>query len=240
MLAAVRRAWTMGARGITTMHDRRYRLGMALGLAAALIGAPGIAGVAAAADSPATSGATPVYRWVDEKGVVHYGDSVPSQYSQAERSVLNGQGVEVGHVEGGKNAAQQAEQARADDIARQRAQHDQFLLSTYVSTKDIEQLRDERLGQLDAQISAATAYIETLHARLTGLELRAMQFKPYSSDVSASRMPDDLAEDLVHTANEARGQRVALEAKRREQIDTRAAFEGDIQRYRELTARPHG
>jgi hypothetical protein len=33
---------------------------------------------------------------------------------------------------------------------------------------------------------------------------------------------------------------VALEAKRREQIDTRAAFEGDIQRYRELTARPHG
>jgi Domain of unknown function (DUF4124) len=240
MLAAVRRAWTMGARGITTMHDRRYRLAMALGLAAALLGAPGIAGVAAAADSPATSGATPVYRWVDEKGVVHYGDSVPSQYSQAERSVLNGQGVEVGHVEGGKNAAQQAEQARADDLARQRAQHDQFLLSTYVSTKDIEQLRDERLGQLDAQISAATAYIETLHARLTALEVRAMQFKPYSSDASASRMPDDLAEDLVHTANEARGQRVALEAKRREQIDTRAAFEGDIQRYRELTARPHG
>jgi len=240
MLAAARRAWTMGTRGITTMHHRRYRFGTALGFAAALIGALGVAGVATTADSPSTSGTSPVYRWVDEKGVVHYGDSVPSQYSQAERSVLNGQGVEVGHVAGGKNAAQQAEQSRADDIARQRAQHDQFLLSTYVSTKDIEQLRDERLGQLDAQISAATAYIETLHARLTALEVRAMQFKPYSSDLSAARLPDDLAEDLVHTANEARGQRVALEAKRREQIDTRAAFEGDIQRYRELTARPHG
>jgi hypothetical protein len=240
MLAAVRRAWTMGVRGIITMHNRRYRLGMAVGFAAALIGASGIAGIAAAADSPSASSASPVYRWVDEKGVVHYGDSIPSQYAQSERSVLNGQGVEVGHVAGGKNAAQQAEQARADDLARQRAQHDQFLLSTYVSTKDIEQLRDERLGQLDAQISAATGYIETLHARLTALQERALQFKPYSSDASASRMPDDLAEDLVHAANEARGQRLALEAKRREQIDTRAAFEGDIQRYRELTARPHG
>ena len=240
MLAAVRRAWTMGAWGITTMHNRRYRLGMAMGIAAALTGAPGIACVAAAANSPSTSSASPVYRWVDEKGVVHYGDSIPSQYAQSERSVLNGQGVEVGHVEGGKNAAQQAEQTRADDLARQHAQHDQFLLSTYVSTKDIEQLRDERLGQLEAQISAATGYIETLHARLTALEERAMQYKPYSSDASATRVPDDLAEDLVHAANEARGQRLALEAKRREQIDTRAAFEGDIQRYRELTARPHG
>jgi hypothetical protein len=211
-----------------------------MGIAAVLIGAPGVAGIAAAADAPAMSGTSPVYRWVDEKGIVHYGDSVPSQYSQSERSVLNGQGVEVGHVAGGKNAAEQAEQSRADDLARQHAQHDQFLLSTYVSAKDIEQLRDERLGQLDAQISAATGYIETLHARLTALEERAVQFKPYSSDASAPRLPDDLAEDLVHTANEARGQRLALEAKRREQIDTRAAFEGDIQRYRELTARPHG
>ena len=211
-----------------------------MGIAAVLIGAPGVAGIAAAADASAMSGTSPVYRWVDEKGIVHYGDSVPSQYSQSERSVLNGQGVEVGHVAGGKNAAEQAEQSRADDLARQHAQHDQFLLSTYVSAKDIEQLRDERLGQLDAQISAATGYIETLHARLTALEERALQFKPYSSDASAPRLPDDLAEDLVHTANEARGQRLALEAKRREQIDTRAAFEGDIQRYRELTARPHG
>jgi Domain of unknown function (DUF4124) len=239
MLAAVRRAWKMGAERGQTIYPKAHLVVASVAIAAAGIAVGLAAGPAAAADGASSSGG-PVYRWVDEKGVVHYGDSVPAQYSQAERSVLNGQGVEVGHVEGGKNASQQAEQAHADELARHKAQHDQFLLSTYVSTKDIEQLRDERLSQLEAQINAATGYIETLHARLTALQERAMQFKPYNSQPSATRLPDDLAEQLVHTANESHSQRLALEAKRREQLDTRADFEGDIQRYRELTARPRG
>ena len=208
---------------------------MAAGLAAwALVS------LAGAAQAPASGGTpAPVYRWVDDKGVVHYGDSVPVEYSQNEHSVLNNQGVEVGHVEGLKGPAEQAARAEAEEQARQHAQHDQFLLSTYVSTKDIEQLRDERLSQMDAQLKAATIYIDTLGARLSALAERATLFKPYSSATNARRMPDDLAEDLVHTINEVRNQRRALDAKRREQLDTRAQFEADIQRYRELTARPH-
>ena len=192
-------------------------------------------GSACAADS---SGGTKVYRWTDDKGVVHYGDTVPSEFTQNEHSVLNGQGVEVGHSEGGKNATQQAEQARAAAAAQQRAQHDQFLLSTYLSTKDIEQLRDERVGQMDAQIKAALVYIDTLRARLAALQERALHFKPYNTDPGARRLPDELAEDLVRTMNESRSQLQALDAKRREQDDTRVQFNGDIQRYHELTTRP--
>src|ERR1700683_353495 len=36
-----------------------------------------------------------VYRWVDDKGVVHYGDRIPVQDSQKETAVLNRQGAEV-------------------------------------------------------------------------------------------------------------------------------------------------
>jgi Domain of unknown function (DUF4124) len=190
---------------------------------------------ATAADDSSSGGK--VYRWTDDKGVVHYGDSVPSEYSQAERSVLNNQGVEVGHIEGGKNAQQLAEQARTAGVAQQRAQHDQFLLATYLSTKDIEQLRDERIGLMDAQIKSATVYIDTLATRLAALQDRAEHFKPYSSDAKARRMPDDLAEELVHTLNEARTQHQALDSKRNEEVETRAQFDGDIQRYRELTAK---
>ena len=184
-----------------------------------------------------SAGGGKVYRWVDDKGVVHYGDSVPPEYSQAERSVLNNQGVEVGHIEGGKNAQQQADQARAANAAQQRAQHDQFLLATYVSTKDIEQLRDERIALMEAQVRAAMVYIDTLTTRLTALQDRAGRFKPYSADANARRMPDELAEELVHTLNEARTQHAALDAKRNEIVETRAQFDGDIQRYRELTAK---
>jgi hypothetical protein len=190
---------------------------------------------AAAANSPTTPGQT--YRWTDDKGVVHYGDSVPSEYAQSERSVLNNQGVEIGHVAGHKSGAELVQQSKAEELARQRAQHDQTLLSTYVSAKDIEALRDERLAQIDGQIQASSTYIESLATRLGALQERAMQFKPYSSEPNASRMPDELAEELVRTANEARNQRTALEAKRSEQADLRSQFEADIQRFRELTVK---
>lgn len=205
------------------------------GVVACFAAAIAVSVAAGAADS--SSGGGKVYRWTDDKGVVHYGDSVPSEFSQTERSVLNNQGVEVGHIEGGKNAQQQADQARASMAAQQRAQHDQFLLSTYLSTKDIEQLRDERVGLMDAQVKSATSYIDTLTTRLAALQDRAGRFKPYSSEANARRMPDDLAEELVHTLNEARTQRQALDAKRNEIVETRAQFDGDVQRYRELTAK---
>jgi hypothetical protein len=193
-----------------------------------------------AASPAAGPGSTaPVYKWVDANGTVHYGDSVPAEFAQTERSVLNDQGVEVGHVAGLKSAEEQAAAAQAAEAAKRRAQHDQFLLSTYVSTKDIERLRDERLEQTDGQIKASATYVDTLSARLAVLQDRAGHFKPYSSDPNAQRMPDDLAEELVRTLNEARSQRQALEIKRREQADMRAQFEADIQRYRELTASPH-
>ncbi|HEV7986347.1 MAG TPA: DUF4124 domain-containing protein [Steroidobacteraceae bacterium] len=207
---------------------------VAVSLAACL--AAGSVGAALSADN-SSSGGTKVYRWTDDKGVVHYGDSVPSEYSQRDRSVLNNQGVEVGHIEGGMNAAQQAEAARTAGIAQQRAQHDQFLLATYLSTKDIEQLRDERAGLVEAQIKAALIYIDTLNTRLGAMQERALRFKPYNSDASARRMPDELAEELVHTLNESRTQRQALDAKRHEVTELRAQFDSDIARYRELTAR---
>jgi hypothetical protein len=190
-----------------------------------------------AASGATTSSPTQTYRWTDDKGVVHYGDSVPPEYSGRERSVLNGQGVEVGHVDAPKTAAQLAAQAEAAELARQRAQRDQTLLSTYVSVKDIEALRDERLAQIDGQLQATSTYMESLAGRLGALQERALQFKPYSSEPNARRMPDDLAEDLVRTANELHNQRKGLDAKHQEQTEMRAQFESDIQRFRELTAK---
>jgi hypothetical protein len=194
-------------------------------------------GAAAAANGPSTMTPGQTYRWTDDKGVVHYGDTVPSEYAGKERSVLNGQGVEVGHVDRPKTPAELAQQGQAQELARQRAQRDQTLLSTYVSAKDIEALRDERLAQIDGQLQASSTYIESLATRLGALQERSMQFKPYSSEANAHRMPDDLAEELVRTANEVRSQRKALDVKRKEQADMRAQFESDIQRFRELTAK---
>jgi hypothetical protein len=189
------------------------------------------------AATKATKGPNPhgiVYRWVDEKGNVHYGDRLPT--AETESAILNKQGVQVGRIEGVKTPEQIATERDREQQEMRRKQHDRFLMTTYTSVADIEQLRDERLGQIQGQRSAAEQYVDTLFSRLSSLQTRAMVFKPYSPSPSARRMPDDLAEDLVRTLNEMRVQRGALAAKDEEEALLRSQFQADIERYRELHA----
>jgi Domain of unknown function (DUF4124) len=174
------------------------------------------------------------YRWVDEQGVVHYGDHIPPQYANQERHVLNGQGVEVGRLDAQKTPEQLSREARERAAQIRQRQHDAFLVNTYTSVKDIEALRDVRLEQMRGQRTAAEQYVESLRSRLSTLQTRAMLFRPYSPNANARRMPDDLAENLVRTANELDTQSRALAAKSEEENSLREQFQEDIERYRAL------
>jgi hypothetical protein len=185
---------------------------------------------------PSTSHQGVAYRWVDDQGVVHYGDHVPPEYTGKDRSILNGRGVEVGHLDAQKSAEQIAADERTKAAALRKKEHDSFLMTTYTSVKDIEGLRDLRLGQLQAQRDAAAQYVESLRSRLGTLQTRALVYRPYSSRADAPRMPDDVAENLVRTVNELRVQSTAYAAKSAEETELRAQFQADIERYRELNA----
>jgi Domain of unknown function (DUF4124) len=182
----------------------------------------------------ATTGNTVTYKWTDDQGIVHYGDSVPPQYAQKERSVLNARGVEMRKLDAQKSPEQLAADARAQGDVMKQKQHDAFLMNTHASVKDIEALRDLRLDQLHGQRVAAELYVDSLHSRLSALQDRAKNFKPYSPRPAAHRMPDDVAEDLVHTLNELRTQNNALVAKTEEETTVKAQFQADIERYQEL------
>jgi adenylate kinase family enzyme len=194
-----------------------------------------LAGGAAYGASSSGKG-TLAYKWIDEHGVVHYGDTVPPQYANSESSMLNKQGVEVKRTDALKTPEQLADDARKQQEYIRQKQHDAFLLTTYTSVKDIESLRDERLDQVGAQRRAAEQYVEGLHSRLSALQTRALGFKPYNEKNEARRMPDDLAEDLMRTLNEMRVQKTALGVKDAEETAMRADFQADIDRYRELHA----
>jgi hypothetical protein len=187
-------------------------------------------GAACRAENPAA------YKWVDDQGVTHYGDRIPPQYAQKESTLLNKDGVPIGHKEATKTAAEIAADAEAAEQLARQQQHDNFLLATYTSVKDIEQLRDERLLQVKTQRVAAEQYVATLSERLAALQARAQNFKPYSTRPDAHRMPDDLAEQMVHTINDIRTQKAALSLSLEAEAKTQAQFQADIDRYRELRA----
>jgi hypothetical protein len=176
------------------------------------------------------------YRWVDEQGVVHYGDNIPPQYASQDRTILNSQGVEVGHLDAQKTPEEEAAAARTRNALMKQRQHDAFLVSTYTSVKDIEALRDARLDQLKIQRAAAEQYVESLRVRLASLQSRALSYSPYADRQDSRPLPDDLAENLVRTLNELRVQSGALATNGAEETVLRQQFQADIERYRELHA----
>lgn len=194
-----------------------------------------------AASPPALLAATagsdkPLYKWVDEKGIVHYGDSIPPQYAKQERSILNRHGVEVGRLDAEKTEAERALDAARDRATNDARHRDQVLLTTYLSVQQIEQLRDQRLDLIEGQVRVTTQYLGTLQSRLADLQARSLFYRPYSSNEGAGPMPDALAEDLVRTIKDIRQQERNLAGKRAEQGALRERFQSDIQRYTELTA----
>jgi hypothetical protein len=60
------------------------------------------------------------------------------------------------------------------------------------------------------------------------LEKTTMRTKPYSADPQATQMPDQIAEDLVHMANDIHTQEQNLLEKKREDAMMRAQFDSDI------------
>ena len=190
-----------------------------------------------AAHPSASSQGAVTYKWIDDQGVLHYGDHIPPEYAQGNTAVLNHQGVPLKDLPARLSPTQQEEAHHRDEVAARQKQHDRFLLTTYTSAKDIEQLRDERLAQIEGQIVAARSYVESVDSRLASLRVRANNFKPYATSPTARRLPDALAEEIVQTLNETRSQREILDARQKEQKELRATFQSDIDRYRELTAK---
>jgi Domain of unknown function (DUF4124) len=182
-----------------------------------------------------------MYRWVDDDGVVHYGDRVPPQYADRDRDVLNDQAIAVGFEEGTITEAERAElerrQARLDEVEAARAtkaRRDRMLLETYLSVGDIEDLRDRRLELLSSQIQVTELYLANLRKRLVTLEREASPYKPFSDKENAAPVPDDLGFELSRTQASITLYEQTLERTREELAAVRDAFDLDIVRFREL------
>ena len=152
--------------------------------------------------SPAMARDEQIYKWVDEDGNVFYGDSVPPEYRDRPKEVLNDQGVAVEALQGKKTPEQieqeRIETARREEVERQR-RADLALLATYLSVEEIQMHRDRRVELFQAQSRVTELYLRNLERRLENLRVEARNFKPYSDDPNAPMIEEDLAKDLRQT-----------------------------------------
>jgi len=187
----------------------------------------------------ARSGATTgqVYRWVDDKGVVHFGDQVPAEYAPIDREVLNQYGVPVRTEQGLMTEEElEAERKAAAEkkAALAAARRDEVLLSTYLSVEEIEALRNRRADLISGQISVTQNYLQSLRDRLKLLQGEASNFRPYSKDPEAEPIDEKLAQELADTSDSITLYEKTLQDTRARQGRVLVGFDADIARFKEL------
>jgi hypothetical protein len=150
-----------------------------------------------------------MYKWVDEHGRTHYGDSVPPKYAVRAGDRMAKPGAQPAKAEAPKAAAEapsaeELEKQKADakrQLDRQR--QDTALLSTYANEGEIELARARELKRSEETLKLATAGLSR------------------------------------STAREDRQKLDSLLAQNQQEKDSiNARFDAQVARYRELTKAP--
>ncbi|MCW9057430.1 MAG: DUF4124 domain-containing protein [Gammaproteobacteria bacterium] len=177
-----------------------------------------------------------LYKWTDEQGNVHYGDRIPPQYAEKEQRRLNEQGITVEVKERAKTPEELAEEQRLAkieaeqaELRRQQRERDRILLDTFSNEDEIIMTRDGKVSAIDAIIRVTQGRIENLRGRLAELTTRAANLER-----SGKAVPANLHEDIRSARQQITNNESYIIQKEQEQQDTRAKYEADIQRFREL------
>jgi hypothetical protein len=149
-----------------------------------------------------------IYRWVDENGVVHFGDAIPPEYSKERHEILDERGVRTT-----VNEVREAAPLRSD--------RDRALLATYGSVAEIEEVRDRRTGYLDSQNEVARDRLQSLKTRQ-----QELQDNPNALNELAT-----VSQRIGEYETEIERRNVEIER-------IRAEFDADIKRFRELKGLP--
>lgn len=184
-------------------------------------------GLAQAADSPTDKGG--IVKWVDDKGVTHYGDSIPPDYANRSNTLLNKSGRVLHKNDASKPTTQQTVDETQEKQLAEQQRHDSVLLASYTTEQEIE-LAKERSTQMDESA------IKGLEQRGAGAKERLAMHQKSAAAFQARKKP--IPEDLKQDIDGANGELGRIEAqiaqKRRDIEDTRVRFDHDKQRFHEL------
>ena len=182
--------------------------------------------------------AAKLYKWVDDNGITHYGETIPPEYANKDRVELNNEGRVIKSDEvitPERHRAQQQEEAkkRAEaNAALEQQRHDRTLINTYSNVNEIDLARTRSLQQVDARINMLNSNLKAANERLLALQTEA------DNDAKANRkIPDSLQEDLQDAKARLAQLQQDLEKPNAEKAALEARFAADRARYIELTGK---
>ena len=177
-----------------------------------------------------------MYKWVDDEGEIHYGNSVPPEFANKERRQLNERGRTVKIYDAAKTPEEIAEAARLEAIrleqervAVEQARQDHVLLATYSSEDDMLKTRDGKLSALEGLIQLTQRRIISMNNRMKQLTEDAADYERGGRPV-----PDVLTRQIENIRIQSTENESFILVKQQEQDEINMLFQKDITRFREL------
>lgn len=181
-----------------------------------------------------------VYKWVDENGKLHYSQSLPPDYKDLAHEKMNDTGTVVSRINRTLTPEERKALRAQEAIARQqriseetREKKDRLLLAAYRSEEDIRSVMEGELSVLTEQRDLIGKSINDQLSSLRDLVAQAADFERTGQPV-----PEIVSNPIQSIQSVVRRQRNNL-ARLTEQIDfSRANYEQDLARYRDLSGSP--
>ena len=181
------------------------------------------------------------YKWVDEKGVMQYGDRLPPEYSQNANTKLNKRGVETKKTERAMTPAEikarddEAERLKQEEIkAKEQKRLDEIMLATYANESEIDLVRDRSLEPFDGKTLAARERIKYLRTLLADL---TKQMAPYQSAAGPKKTPPArLTKDIAAKKKEIGELERSIKNLEIDKAALVTKYSRDKQRFREIAA----
>ncbi|HEY0268725.1 MAG TPA: DUF4124 domain-containing protein [Methyloradius sp.] len=172
------------------------------------------------------SGSGKILKWVDDKGVTHYGDSIPSQYADRDNSEINSQGITIR-----KNHIKPKEQTVLEIANQDQTRRDRALLASYTTEQEIDLARDRNLQMDVIAIDGLKQRHDTVSKKLADNQKLADGFNNRKKP-----LPQFLTDNLQD--NQAELARIDLQMKaHQDNMDAvRQRFDNDKQRFINLKA----
>jgi hypothetical protein len=176
------------------------------------------------------------YKWVDEKGVVHYSDQAPPDTPAKGATVLDKQGRAVKRIDPPLSPEQL--KAKADETERQRAlakekddqaRKDRALMQSYTNESEIDIARSRAISTIESQIKSAQAYT----AELTR---RQQDGNKQKQSYSGKPVPIALERELNTINDELSRQAILIRQKQEELTMVTAKYDTIKQRWRAILA----
>ena len=179
-----------------------------------------------------------LYKWVDDEGNVHIGDTVPADQIDFGRKELNKSGRTIQDVRGRKTEQQKKIEAYAKELKRRRElsearreKRDRTLMLTYSSEDDLILARTMQLKTLESTIELLQRRFTGYITELVTIETRADLLKQDKKEV-----PKNITDNMTRLSRLVFDSKTNLEQKKMARDLITNKLNLDLMRYRELKA----